>query len=162
MDSNKSQTILFLNTKTLKLWDFIIPVLLGLFLLTVTLTIDYKEKPNQSFKMFFLLFIILFIAMIIKSSKNKTIEKIILDTDKDLLVISVSHQFEKNQIVSLDLKNIKIESKIIRSRLIPKERHLILKDDNNEIRISSRYKGIGVENFDNITKCIESTTYNPQ
>lgn len=113
----------------------------------------YKNQGRHAMGItgYFVTLIITVLASCYILLDDKTVRKIIIDEDSKKLILIIEKRFRKLSRIQFNTVNLEITEKNHTSRR-GKVKSINLKQGNNSFIISSEFKGIGVDDIENINK----------
>jgi len=150
---------LFYNKKTIRREDLFRQLVIGFFVCLfmfylILLRDHFRNKPsNTSLALIFV--IAFFLIFTYKAVFEKTIKQIDFDEEKSKLIITIEKQLLKKEVLEFKNYDIELEEKTIRYITV-KHRFLKISDGIKSLKISTKDKGIGNKNFDQIIALIQT------
>ena len=153
---------IFQNSKQLSSWDIYltIPAAIGFSLLIKILYPLHKSGGTFTWSEFFIWAGVLITIWTINALLGTTLKTVKLKSENHQVSFVIQRQLKGDRTINLNLNSISLELKTEPSRSLQKNHILIIKDNINEVKISSTQKGLSEQILKEIAEKLE--TYRQQ
>ena len=138
--------LIFENPKRLTPNDIYLQVLFGLGILFLVGLFSPLRNPGQTFSWTSLSFLIfagvLLVIWIIKALRETTLKSVKVKEGSEKVTFVLDRQLRRDLTLDFHLNGLYLDILDVPDRSLPRKKILMIKDNHNELKISSRQKGL--------------------
>jgi hypothetical protein len=155
--------VIFENSTKLTVKDIYLQILVGLSILFIVGLLSPLRNHRQSFSwtsFSFLIFAgVLLVIWIIKAVRETTLQSVEIQAEQGKVTFVLDRQLRGALTVDFQLNSLHLNMMDVPDRSLPRKKLLTIKDNYNELKLSSRQKGLSEAVFNGI---VEKLKHYPQ